>query len=76
MAPYLPSIVPRLYRYKYDPSPGVQLAMSNIWAAIVPESKKAVDRYLEAIMDDLLQNLNSSLWRNKQSRSALDGKWV
>ena len=35
-------LVPRLYRYKYDPNPRVQLAMSSIWAAVVPESKKAV----------------------------------
>ena len=72
LAPYLPSIVPRLYRYKYDPSPGIQLAMSNIWSAIVPESKRAVDHYLKEIMEDLVSNLNSGLWRNRQSRSALE----
>lgn len=42
LAPYLPTLVPRLYRYKYDPSPRIQLAMSSIWSALVPESKKAV----------------------------------
>lgn len=42
LAPHLPLLVPRLYRYKYDPNPRVQLAMSSIWAAVVPESKKAV----------------------------------
>lgn len=42
LAPHLPLLVPRLYRYKYDPSPNIQLTMSNIWSAVVPESKKAV----------------------------------
>lgn len=42
LAPHLPVLVPRLYRYKYDPNPRVQLAMTSIWAAVVPESKKAV----------------------------------
>ena len=42
LAPHLQVIVPRLYRYKYDPSPRVQLAMTSIWAAVVPDSKKAV----------------------------------
>ena len=43
-APYLPSLVPRLYRYKYDPIPRIQLAMSSIWNAVVPHSKKTVSR--------------------------------
>ena len=60
--------MPRLYRYKFDPSAGIQLAMGNIWSAVVPESKKAVDCYFKEIMEDLLHNLNSSLWRNRQSR--------
>lgn len=42
--------------------------MSSIWSAIVPESQKAVDRYLKEIMEDLVVNLNSSQWRNRQSR--------
>ncbi|CAI8054228.1 Proteasome adapter and scaffold protein ECM29 [Geodia barretti] len=67
LSSHLPLLVPRLYRYKYDPNPRVQLAMSSIWAAVVPESKKAVDKYLPAIIDDLSQNLNSHLWRNRQA---------
>ena len=43
-ASYLPSLVPRLYRYKYDPIPRIQLAMSNIWNAVVPHSSKTVSR--------------------------------
>jgi proteasome component ECM29 len=42
LKPHLPLLVPRLYRYKYDPNPRVQLAMTSIWTAVVPESKKAV----------------------------------
>lgn len=68
LAPYLPSMVPRLYRYKHDPSPGIQQAMSNIWSALVPDSKRALDKYLGEILEDLLVNLNSSLWRNRQAR--------
>lgn len=68
LAAYLPTLVPRLYRYKYDPSPRIQLAMSNIWSAVVPESKKAVDKYLNEILSDLIENLNHKLWRNRESR--------
>ena len=68
LAPYLPTLVPRLYRYKYDPSPRIQLAMSNIWGAVVPQSKKTVDKYLKEILADLIANLNSNLWRNREAR--------
>lgn len=37
----------------------------------MPESKKAVDRYLTEIMQDLVANLNSAMWRNRQSRLGL-----
>ncbi|XP_064386642.1 proteasome adapter and scaffold protein ECM29-like isoform X2 [Halichondria panicea] len=67
LSPHLPLLVPRLYRYKYDPSPNIQLAMSNIWAAVVPESKKAVDVYLREILADLRSNLNNPQWRNRES---------
>ena len=68
LAAYLPTLVPRLYRYKYDPNPRIQLAMSNIWSAVIPESKKAVDKYLREILADLIENLNSGMWRNRESR--------
>ena len=42
LTPHLPSLVPRLYRYKYDPNPKIQLAMSSIWSAVVSDSKTAV----------------------------------
>ena len=45
LAPHLSALVPRLYRYKYDPKPDVQQSMKNIWSAVVPESNKAVSCY-------------------------------
>lgn len=42
LTPYLPVLVPRLFRYKYDPIPRIQLAMSSIWDAIVTDTKGTV----------------------------------
>lgn len=42
LAPYLPKIVPRLYRYQFDPNPKIQMAMSSIWQALVSDNKKTV----------------------------------
>ena len=50
LAPYLPTLVPRLYRYKYDPIPRIQLAMSSIWSSLVPNSKKAVSNAIYIYM--------------------------
>ena len=42
LAPYLPKLVPRLYRYQYDPSGPVRQAMSSIWSALVKDNKNVV----------------------------------
>lgn len=39
---YLPNIIPRLYRYQFDPTPKIQQSMASIWHAIVPSTHKAV----------------------------------
>ncbi|CAI9736898.1 adapter and scaffold ECM29-like [Octopus vulgaris] len=67
LAPYLPQIVPKLYRYQFDPNPKIQRAMSSIWDALVPEKGKTLDLYLNAIVDDLLKNLTASEWRVRES---------
>lgn len=45
LAPYLPQIVPRLYRYQFDPNPKIQQAMSSIWNALVQDNKNTVSTY-------------------------------
>ncbi|XP_047125888.1 proteasome adapter and scaffold protein ECM29 isoform X1 [Hydra vulgaris] len=64
---YLPEIIPKLYRYQYDPNLSVQKAMSNIWLALVPDHKKTVEKYANEIFEDILSNITSNLWRTRQS---------
>ncbi|XP_039299836.1 proteasome adapter and scaffold protein ECM29 [Nilaparvata lugens] len=56
-------IIPKLYRYQFDPTPKVQNSMAAIWQALVPESTKTVDQYHKEIFQDLIQNLTSGQWR-------------
>ncbi len=35
------ALVPKLYRYQYDPAPRVRDAMGHIWRALVDDPKKA-----------------------------------
>lgn len=44
LGPHLPKIIPKLYRYKYDPTPSIQASMQNIWHVLVPESQKMVSK--------------------------------
>ncbi|KAH9523696.1 hypothetical protein Btru_040672 [Bulinus truncatus] len=67
LAPYMNQIVPKLYRYQFDPNPKIQQAMSGIWNALVQDNKKTVDTYLKRILDDLLKNLTSNQWRIRES---------
>lgn len=41
--------------------------MASIWEALVSEQSKTVDLYFEAILNDLIENLTSNLWRNRES---------
>ncbi|XP_064625293.1 proteasome adapter and scaffold protein ECM29-like isoform X2 [Lineus longissimus] len=67
LSPYLHQIVPKLYRYQFDPNPRIQQAMSSIWDSLVTDSKKTVDKYLKKILDDLRVNLTNNQWRVRES---------
>ncbi|XP_062480270.1 proteasome adapter and scaffold protein ECM29 isoform X4 [Pezoporus occidentalis] len=66
LAPFLPQLLPRLYRYQFDPNVGIRQAMTSIWNALVTD-KTMVDKYMKEILEDLICNLTSSLWRIRES---------
>ena len=37
LAPFLPQLVPRLYRYQFDPNMAIRQAMTSIWDALVTD---------------------------------------
>lgn len=63
MQPFLGKIVPRLFRYKYDPTPKIQNSMISIWDSIVSDSKETVEKYYWEIFDELTTNLTHVEWR-------------
>ncbi|KAG7212048.1 hypothetical protein KM043_012404 [Ampulex compressa] len=60
---YLPGIIPRLYRYQFDPTPKIQRSMTSIWRSIVPSTSKAIEQYHKEILADILENINNHEWR-------------
>ncbi|XP_026729465.1 proteasome-associated protein ECM29 homolog [Trichoplusia ni] len=67
LAEHLPKIVPRLYRYRFDPTPRIQNSMQSIWHAIVPHTQATVHKYHKQILDDLVENMTSNQWRVRMS---------
>ncbi|KAF5273782.1 hypothetical protein FQA39_LY00897 [Lamprigera yunnana] len=67
LQPHLSKIIPKLYRYQYDPTPNIQLSMQNIWHALVTDTQKTLDQYYDEILSDLLENLTASQYRVRQS---------
>lgn len=67
LQPHLEALVPKLLRHQYDPSKAIQDAMAHIWRALVPEPKKTIDQLWVKIMEDLLKESGSRLWRTRES---------
>ncbi|CAK9147573.1 unnamed protein product [Ilex paraguariensis] len=67
LQPHLRLLIPRLVRYQYDPDKNVQDSMAHIWKSLVAESKRTIDEYLDLIIDDLLMQCGSRLWRSREA---------
>ncbi|CAH9134546.1 unnamed protein product [Cuscuta epithymum] len=67
LQPYLRTLIPRLLRYQYDPDKNVQDAMTHIWRSLVADSKSTIDEYLDLIIEDLLVQSGSRLWRSREA---------
>jgi hypothetical protein len=49
LEPYLPQLVPKLFRYRFDPTPRIQASMASIWQAIVPDPSATVSNEIHSI---------------------------
>ena len=65
-----PKLYPKLFRYRFDPNSGVQRSMNDIWNALVKDSTATVDKYFDAIMEDLLTSILGKEWRVRQASCA------
>lgn len=70
MEPYLPRLIPKLYRYQFDPNPRVNQTMKSIWRSLVKDNQKTVDTYFNEIMEDLLTGLGNRQWRIREASCA------
>ena len=45
LTPHKRTLIPKLFRYRFDPNPHIQQAMSVIWKSLVSDTRKAVSDF-------------------------------
>lgn len=63
----LGSILPKLYRYQFDPNAKIQAAMKQMWLSLVANPREAINQHFDAIITDLVDNMPSRQYRVRQS---------
>lgn len=63
-------LIPRLYRYRFDPNTQVSKSMNDIWTALVKDSLKTVRDNFNIILDEILKGMGSKEWRVRQASAA------
>ncbi|KAJ3397973.1 hypothetical protein HDU92_000075 [Lobulomyces angularis] len=74
LKPYMSTLIPRLYRFQFDPNGKVADSMKNIWKSLVKEPKKCIDEYFDLIIKDLLKGQGDRLWRTREACSTALGE--
>lgn len=63
-------LIPKLYRYRFDPNSQVSKSMNDIWIALVKDSLKTVRENFNIILDEVLKGMGSKEWRVRQASAA------
>eukprot|EP01133_Synstelium_polycarpum_P000192 gene192-230_t len=69
LAPLLPSLIPKIYRYLYDPSPRIATSMRSIMTSLI-DQKSLFPAYFAPIMRELLAGMGTSAWRVREASCA------
>ena len=66
------SLIPKLYRYRFDPNRSVRESMRGIWDALIKDKSATVNSNFIDILEELLKSMGDREWRVRQaSASAL-----
>ncbi|KAH3684925.1 hypothetical protein WICPIJ_004093 [Wickerhamomyces pijperi] len=60
-------LIPKLYRYRFDPNSLVSQSMDDIWKTLVPDSSAVIDAYSKDILNELLSSMGKNEWRVRQA---------
>lgn len=60
-------LVPKLYRYRFDPNGLVSQSMNGIWNALFPDSSTLVTQNFDSILREILSGMGNREWRVRQA---------
>lgn len=60
-------LIPRLYRYRFDPNISVAKSMGDIWNILVKDLAKTTRDNFEVILQEILKSMGSKEWRVRQA---------
>lgn len=60
-------LIPRLYRYRFDPNISVAKSMGDIWNILIKDPAKTTRDNFEAILQEVLKSMGSKEWRVRQA---------
>lgn len=76
VTPYLPRLLPRLFRARFSPSPAVAQAARATWAALVGDGAAALQRQFGTLLPPLLQSVRASSWQERHASMLAVGQLV
>ncbi|KAN0024802.1 hypothetical protein ACTFIV_009211 [Dictyostelium citrinum] len=66
LAPLLPSLIPKIYRFVYDPNPKMAASMKSILNALI-DQKDLFPQYFQPILKEVLQGMGTNAWRVREA---------
>ncbi|KAK5578672.1 hypothetical protein RB653_008345 [Dictyostelium firmibasis] len=66
LAPLLPSLIPKIYRFVYDPNPKMAASMKSILNALI-DQKDLFPQYFQPILKEVLQGMGTNSWRVREA---------
>lgn len=59
-------LIPKLYRYRYDPSTSVSQSMNDIWNSLIDDPTAIIRANFDLILKELLKEVGNKEWRVRQ----------
>lgn len=66
-------LIPKLYRYRFDPNASVSRSMNDIWKSLIRDDAKTVGANFEIILQELVSGMGSREWRTRQASAVALG---
>ncbi|CCD26200.1 Ecm29p NDAI_0H00260 [Naumovozyma dairenensis CBS 421] len=60
-------LIPKLFRYRFDPYSIVSRSMNDIWNSLISNSSAVISKYFDDILKELLTSMSNKEWRVREA---------